>query len=544
MAELLPDYLIPLWMVFLILGVVLCVSFVAARQIPSRLRRALYVLAMIASGIIIAGAGPMAQYFTETIWEWGSPKWAFLYLWSLERKDVGPYVLSLLHWGILPGSLAASAAILFRDWPRKVIGSSVMASLLYIAGDLEEALRSSSPQPDVSKIININVLGGVVAGLILASLAWTLERVILGQISVSSTLRKHRSKILAGALSCLALPYLIWYFFFDHPSATVWVKLTNWDYLDSSTPGYSLKLPSNGETTLYGKDKWLRATLDNDHPATLAFQSEKPGFRLKTEPRPSRGIDYKKLDELNPRFRKLKPLVQSTSPTLQLTLRGRGEVSLISTTKEPIFFYLALAKFDFTRIFKTPDECLISFFGRPSNTRARLRAEGRFDVYIQKWDLSSSLTIATGSNKLIYREQGGENENFQLQSSSGSATYENLVTNIRASDCAPIVSSLTSSEFLRAHGAEGVVRLGINSYDIGAGSTLLLGNAELGIEHKDGALLVSGTAREVRLNTVPLNESRWGRVSIEMKTTLIATLLGALGASIGLLRQRKSSKQD
>ena len=81
----------------------------------------------------------------------------------------------------------------------------------------------------------------------------------------------------------------------------------------------------------------------------------------------------------------------------------------------------------------------------------------------------------------------------------------------------------------------------MENIDLAGGDNLFLANGWVSWSELAGEFEYRGSMKEVWLNGQRLTHSRWGRTSIEIRSTLVAALLGAFGAFAGGAFRKKKA---
>jgi hypothetical protein len=534
----------PTWGLLLVLACALLIGVAGTREIIPRLRvRILFVVLLITAGILTTASGPLVQSLFEDISIWGTPFWGLHYFRSLDLAHGAEFLASLLKWGILPGGLCATAAVALRGWLRKVLGSGIVAAVVFITLDLVVQSRNSAGQLDVGYIINVNVAGGALAGLVVGSLGYLGEQLCLRGFSPPwRSGRTSTRTFLVSPLLVLVALYLCWYFFLDHPATSVWLRMGKWDLVDLSQYGDSLEVPLG--LTALGNEQWASFTVRSQRSASIYYAGALRLIPAQESIATLADSDPTKAGDV---FRKLKPMALQKAEQ-PLRLEGDGDVLyLVKEANEKMDVSLSVATFDFLRVQRRDaGGCTAVVLGRSlGETMARLNVFGKYPVYVSFTRFAPQarpFAIAAklgGAWKALYARRTNQSS-LHMESDGPYLSLSTQVSDLAVSDCDSAVQWMRFLDYFRGEPGEGVLRVGIDSYDLNSGDRVLLAKGLLESRSKDGAWVLQGTAKEVWINNVRINRSRWGRTSIELKSTLVASLIGALGASIGwFLRKRQ-----
>lgn len=550
----------PNWGVWLVLCLSLLIGAVSVRRaIPRFGVRILFVVLVTIAGILTAAAGPFLQSLFEAAVNWGTPIWIIRYFNALGLRRSLDELASLVRWGVLPGTLSALAAIVLQGWLRKVLGSGIVASLTYIVMDLIGQSKNLSAQIDIGYIININVVGGLLAGLVIGSSAFLGEKVCRSDHSFSHYYGKIRKPLYVSSLSSILFCYLAWYFFLDHPPVSVWFKMGKWDLVDISEPGATLGAPSYSHVL---QDlRWVSFVIRPKERATMKSfdQSKKVSIQLAS----AGGLlpDRDDPSKFNDIFRGLKPARFQEDAGTAMSFEGNGgNLYLVGPDKGGLSLNVGLPSFDFVRFQhrESSEGCLALFFGRPfGETRARLSVHGELSMYVRSgsirygpWEQgrhevpSFRVTLdRRGSRKPLYVAKG-DSDLIWIRPEGERFEFSAMVGDFSLSSCDSLPGFAGALDFFRTEASEGVLRIGIDQYNISSGDHLLLASGRLSSRVKDGEWILQGKVKDVVVNDLRINKSRWGRASIEMKTTFVASLLGALGATIGWMMRRRSQRES
>ena len=170
----------PIWISWSAFFLAPCACLISVRpRITSLWSRLRLGIAVTILSVLVASTGPLVQASFESTMLWGTPYWMFRLAYSSDWKLGLGLLGDLLRWGMFPGAVTALVATSAHGWIKKLVWSVVVISLCFIILDLAQGdLGYPKVTPDVGYIVNVNVIGGLLAGAAIGLAAAFLERLI------------------------------------------------------------------------------------------------------------------------------------------------------------------------------------------------------------------------------------------------------------------------------------------------------------------------------------------------------------------------------
>jgi len=533
---------IPPWISWLIFALTPFAILINSRKmISSPFARLALGIAVTASAVIVASTGPLAQSVTEITMLFGTPSWLFRPLSLLNWKSGLSLVGALLRWGMLPGAAIALAAASVRGWIKKMIWSGVVGSAAFITLDLLQYYYVGYPQIrlDVGYLVNINVIGGLLSGAVIGSFALFSEQLIQ-----HGAVRPLARQMFTSLMGTLVVAYLGWFFFLDHPSVPVSLHLDRWSSLIVSKPGDSLGPPGLGDGFLFkAQDTWASLSASRKSPVMIEPMRPKArdsGLIIRVAPSPLEHVSFSQSKILKKVFGGAgqRMLVAGAG---SIFVRGRG--CEFAFAAEEAYVLIAPSTFDFVKIAtKWPSPiCNISVLERPvGRANARIATSGEVKAYIRSGlgtPLFEIMKEKDGHRGVLYEDEA-KGTLVQVSDKSRFMRIEATDDFLVLPNCGALVESLNDVDFLSAEAGPGSLRVGIDQHEIQKGDFFYLANGALKSSTEDGELWFRGVAKEVVLNGVRLNVSRWSRISFQIRAVLIGSLITSLIAAVGLIRKK------